>query len=118
MTEIQEHTKADNQLISDDKEPMQQDPDEGSDAESLDSEGYSKNDPYAAMAKKIDRQKRIKEELDNSTIHKVSKSVIENKENLTFFERNLKRIIVFAMLMCLIAGNAGKLFDDMANADD
>ena len=37
--------------------------DEESDAESLDSEGYSKNDPYADAAKRIDKQNKAKDEL-------------------------------------------------------
>ena len=34
-----------------------------SDSESVDSQGYSKHDPYAEMAKKIDKKKKIEEEI-------------------------------------------------------
>ena len=48
-------TKAEeNQLVGD---KQIEEANNDSDAESLDSEGYSKHDPYAAQAKKIDRQK-------------------------------------------------------------
>ena len=96
-----------------------QEPDEQnqmvSDNESLDSEGYSKHDPYAAMAKKIDRKKRAEQEFEQSRVNKLTKKVIENKENISFFERNLKRIIVFAVLVCMIAGNSDKIYENYAS---
>ena len=117
MTEVQRKPKGDNKLIPEDEDPKQEEVAEDSDAESLDSEGYSKNDPYAAQAKQIDKQARMQEELENSMLHNVSKKVIENKENITFFEKHLKRIIAFAILMFLVAGNASTLFEDMKNSD-
>ena len=113
MTENQTRTTEDNQLISEEEEPRE----EGSDAESLDSEGYSKHDPYAAQAKRIDRERRARQELESSRVHQMSKAVIDNRENITFFEQHLKRIIVFAVLVCLVAGNADKLYEDYNKLD-
>lgn len=48
------------------------------DAESLDEDGYSKNDPYAAAAKQIDKQLAAK----NSTMGKISDVVVRNQSTL------------------------------------
>jgi hypothetical protein len=44
------------------------------DADSLDEDGYSKNDPYAAAAKQIDKQLAAK----NSTMSNISDVVVRN----------------------------------------
>ena len=51
--------------------------DEDSDADSLDSEGYDKQDPYAAQAKKFDRRNKIVLEYHQRPMVKAQKMVIE-----------------------------------------
>ena len=42
----------------------------------------------------------------------MSRKVIENKENISFFEKNLKKIIAFSFICCFIAGNIDELYKD------
>ena len=56
---------------------------------SLDSDGYDKNDPYAATAKKIDKRIKLENELKESKINQISDTIIRNKDNITFFEKNM-----------------------------
>ena len=45
--------------------------------DSLDSDGYEKNDPYAQMAKKIDRRAKVVGEFEERPLIKMSNKVIE-----------------------------------------
>lgn len=51
--------------------------DDDSDADSLDSEGYDKQDPYAATAKKFDKRNEIVMEYHQRPLVKAQKMVIE-----------------------------------------
>ena len=89
-----------------------------SDGESVDSEGYSKHDPYAAEAKRLDRQKAAQEAFENSALNKAANKLLENKENISFFEKHLKTCIVFAMLCCMCAANIDELFKERPASDN
>ena len=74
-----------------------------SDADSLDSEGYDKLDPYAATAKKIDKRNKIVVDFHQRPLMRATKTIIENKENMTHFEKNtLKYVVCFGLLGYLI----------------
>ena len=95
-----------NELLEDDTVEVAN----NSDGESVDSEGYSKHDPYAAEAKRLDRQKAAQEAFENSTLNKMSDTVIKHKDDISFFEKYLKTCIVFAMLCCMVAANIDEIF--------
>ena len=42
----------------------------------------------------------------------MANKVIENKENITFFEKHFKTLIVFAMLCCFMGANIDKVFEE------
>ena len=77
-----------------------------SDADSLDSEGYDRLDPYAAMAKKIDRRNKVVQEFHKTPIMKASKTIIENRSSITFFEKSVLRyVICLALCVWLVYSN-------------
>ena len=77
-----------------------------SDADSVDSEGYDKLDPYASAAKKIDKRNKIVQEYHQRPLVKATKSIIANREAMTYFEKNtLKYIILVGLLAYLIYKN-------------
>ncbi len=72
-------------------------------ADSLDSEGYDKQDPYAATAKKIEKRNKMVTDFHQRPLVRASKSIIENKENLTYFEKHtLKYVVCFGLLGYLV----------------
>ena len=72
----------------------------------LDSDWYDKNDPYAAMAKRIDRRNKVMEEYNKRPLAQVSQKIIENRENMTYFEKHmLKYVFLVALLVYLIYSN-------------
>ena len=44
--------------------------------------------------------------------------MIENKENITFFEKHLKTCITLAILVCMIAANFDELFKERPGSDN
>ena len=72
----------------------------------LDSDGFDRNDPYAAMAKKINKRKRMAEEFNNKPLVQVSNKILENRENMTYFEKHvLKYVFLVGLLAYLIYSN-------------
>ena len=71
----------------------------------LDEDGFDKNDPYAAQAKRIQAQEKARKKWKESTVNKISTSVIQNREKMTFVEKNLKNIVVFIVLGCIFISN-------------
>ena len=86
----------------------------GDDSESLDSDGYDKNDPYASMAKKIDQRNKVEEEFQNRPLIRASNKIIENRANMTYFEKNMKYIVLVALLAYLVMTNLGNLDETRA----
>ena len=79
--------------------------DEDSD-HSLDSEGYDPKDPYSSMARKIDRRNKVVEEFHQRPLIKASKKIIENRSNITYFEKHtLKYVFMIGLLAYLIISN-------------
>ena len=74
--------------------------------DSLDSDGYDKNDPYAATAKRIDKNNKVVQEFHERPLQKVSKSIIENKEKMTYFEKTtMKYVVLIGLLIMLVYTN-------------
>ena len=70
---------------------------------SLDSEGYDPKDPYSAMARKIDRRNKVVEEFHQRPLIKASKKIIDNRSNITYFEKHtLKYVFLLGLLAWLI----------------
>ena len=72
----------------------------------LDSEGYDPKDPYSATARKIDRRNKVVEEFHQRPLIKASKKIIENRSNITYFEKHtLKYVFMIGILAYLIISN-------------
>ena len=98
ISEEQKHAAKDSSIPDSDKDD--------SDADSLDSEGFDKNDPYAAQAKSINKRNKIVQDFHQRPIMRASKTIIDNKENMTYFEKHtLKYIVCFGLLGYLIYTN-------------
>ena len=79
---------------------------DGSDADSLDSEGYDTNDPYAAMAKRIDKRKKVLDEINNAPMGKLTNAIIGNRANMSYFEKHtMKYVVLVGLLGLLIYSN-------------
>lgn len=82
------------------------DNDSESENSDIDSDGYDKNDPYAAMAKRIDKRNKIMEEYNERPVAKLSQAIIDNRENMTYFEKHmLKYVFLVGLLVYLIYTN-------------
>ena len=80
--------------------------DSDSDVDSLDSEGYNPKDPYSAMARKIDKRNQVVADYHRRPSTRATKMIIENKENMTYFEKHImKYIVCFGLLGMLIYTN-------------
>ena len=81
------------------------DPDVESDEGEVDADGYDTKDPYADMAKNIDRQREAieaRKELREMRINKVSDAVLKNQSSITKFEKQAKNVIAIAGLAFLV----------------
>ena len=64
--------------------------------------------PYAGKAKELhEREKHIKQ-LETSPLTKFQKTVYDNKENITWFEKNAKTSIALGVLVFVFFANYGK----------
>ena len=79
-----------------------------SDQEEYDSDGYNKKDPYRDQAKMVDKKQKLVDEYNSNMATKLSKSVLENKENITWFEKRIKTIIALTVLAFLVVTNLNK----------
>ena len=92
------------ELINDD--PKIEEAANSSDADSLDSEGYDKMDPYAAQAKQIDRKNKVIMDFHERPLIQGANAIIKSKESMTHFEKKtMKYVLLFAMLGYLIFTN-------------
>ena len=71
-------------------------------SDGLDSDGYDPNDPYAAMAKKIDKRNKIVQDYHQRPLVKASKMVVENRANMTYFEKRYCKVIVFFAIIAYV----------------
>ena len=72
------------------------------DSDSLDSDGYDKNDPYSAMAKKFDLRNKAIEEFENLPMIKVSNKILKNRANITYFEKKIMKYVVLVVLLAYV----------------
>ena len=66
---------------------------------------YDEDDPYKDLCKQVDAREDIIRKQNKVTVNKVAKKVIENKENITKFEKYAKNAIAFTVLACIIVAN-------------
>ena len=82
----------------------------------VDSDGYEVDDPYAEGAKLADRKLKAAEELKNSTgvkIAKMAKTIIENKDTVTYYEKIGKAVLVLLALTYMTLSS-----EDLKNSKD
>ena len=72
----------------------------------IDSDGYDKNDPYASTAKRIDERNKMVEAFHERPMQKMTKAIVDNKANMTYFEKHLlKYVVLVGLLVWLIYSN-------------
>ena len=80
--------------------------DDNSDIESDDSHRqYDSDDLYADTCRAIDARNKIQKEQEKLTVQKLAKTVIDNKKNITWFEKNVKNTIALSVLGFIIVTN-------------
>ena len=81
-----------------------------SDADSLDSDGYDRLDPYAAQAKQIDRRNKVVMDFHDRPLIVASNTIIKNRENITNFEKKyMKYVVLVGLLGYLIFSNVSNM---------
>ena len=73
----------------------------GSDNESFDSDGYNKLDPYREAAKIADKKLAVKAEFEGDVRTRLSTKILENKDNITWFEKRAKTFIALGVLLVM-----------------
>ena len=75
-------------------------------ASDIDEDGYDNKDPYSAMAGKINKRNKAVIDYHNRPLTKATKMIIDNKDNMTYFEKHLmKYICCFGLLGYLLYTN-------------
>ena len=67
----------------------------------MDEDDYAVGDPYAEAAKLIDRKKKAADKIKDSTAGKiagVAKSIIENKDQVSYWEKIVKTCLILGVL--------------------
>ena len=70
----------------------------------MDEDGYAIGDPYAAAAKMIDKREKEANSISGK-LNKLSKTIIENKDTVTYWEKICKAALVLIIIAYMVISN-------------